>query len=168
MFSPSCLTYHWHMMILHDHSWTHNKNNMKNKSLCHWHINIHLLLPKFAGWTDLCARPSKHHPVLWSSSDTKLQLPCNRLVHMHTQLAKCCLFKICNQCLEFAKEGSLYRLLYQKKTAINMDQSLLWAKQIAEGRTYRCWAWTNAFTDTVLVIWQEWITCMSMGLSTGT
>jgi len=34
---------------------------------------------------------------------------------------------------EFAKEGSLVDCLYKKKKRLNIDQSLLWAEQIAEG-----------------------------------
>lgn len=38
------------------------------------------------------------------------------------------------QLSEYAEKGSLFDRLYKQKAPINMDQSLLWAKQIAEGK----------------------------------
>ena len=40
------------------------------------------------------------------------------------------------QLSEYADKGSLFDLLYKQNERINMDQSLLWAKQIAEGEMF--------------------------------
>ena len=59
-----------------------------------------------------------------------------------TVLAKCTLFCLrvatnnLFQLSEYADKGSLFDRLYKQNEHINMDQSLLWSKQIAEGKIF--------------------------------